>query len=90
MANNDYDKLIKSASEKLGSSPEALRRSIEKKDLPVINAHEVRQGEAPKGACRQGADETAEIRRLTRGGAPAAWQRKITFCGYWRCGEWIT
>lgn len=38
MANNDYDKLIKSASEKLGSSPEALRRSIEKKDLSSLSS----------------------------------------------------
>ena len=38
MANNDYDKLIKSASEKLGSSPEALRCSIEKKDLSSLSS----------------------------------------------------
>ena len=38
MANNDYDKLIKSASEKLGSSPEALKRSIEKKDIGSLSS----------------------------------------------------
>ncbi len=38
MANNDYDKLIKSASEKLGSSPEALKRSIEKKDISSLSS----------------------------------------------------
>lgn len=38
MANNDFDQLIKSASEKLGSSPEALRRSIEKKDLGSLSS----------------------------------------------------
>lgn len=38
MPNNDYDKLIKSASEKLGSSPEALKRSIEKKDISSLSS----------------------------------------------------
>ncbi len=38
MANNDFDQLIKSASEKLGSSPDALRRSIEKKDLSSLSS----------------------------------------------------
>lgn len=38
MANNDFDQLIKSASEKLGSSPEALRRSIEKKELGSLSS----------------------------------------------------
>ena len=38
MANNDYDKLIKSASEKLGSSPEALKRSIEKEDISSLSS----------------------------------------------------
>ena len=33
MNNNEFDNLIKSASEKLGSSPESLRKTIEKKDL---------------------------------------------------------
>lgn len=38
MTNNDFDKLLKSASEKLGSSPESLRRSIEKKDIGALSA----------------------------------------------------
>ena len=38
MSNNDYDKLIRSASEKLGSSPEDLRKSLEKKDLSALSA----------------------------------------------------
>lgn len=38
MNNNDYDNLIRSASEKLGSSPEDLRKSLEKKDLPALSA----------------------------------------------------
>ena len=38
MNNNDYDKLIRSASEKLGSSPEDLRKSHEKKDLSALSA----------------------------------------------------
>ena len=36
MNNNEFDNLIKSASEKLGSSPESLRKTIEKKDLSVL------------------------------------------------------
>lgn len=38
MNNNDYDNLIRSASEKLGSSPEDLRKSLEKKDLSALSA----------------------------------------------------
>lgn len=38
MNNNDYDKLIRSASEKLGSSPEDLRKSLEKKDPSALSA----------------------------------------------------
>ena len=38
MTSNDYEKLIKSASEKLGSSPEDLRKSIEKKDISALSA----------------------------------------------------
>lgn len=38
MNNNDYDKLIRSASEKLGSSPEDLRKSLEKNDLSALSA----------------------------------------------------
>ncbi len=38
MTNNDFDKLIKSASEKLGSSPEALRHTIEKKDIGALSS----------------------------------------------------
>ena len=38
MNNNDYDNLIRSASEKLGSSPEDLRKSLEKKDLSAPSA----------------------------------------------------
>ncbi len=38
MNNNDFDNLIKSASEKLGSSPENLKRSLEKKDLSALSS----------------------------------------------------
>ena len=38
MNNNDYDNLIRSASEKLGSSPEDLRKSLENKDLSALSA----------------------------------------------------
>ncbi|MGN1340183.1 MAG: hypothetical protein ACI4WS_07810 [Oscillospiraceae bacterium] len=38
MTNNDFDKLIKSASEKLGASPETLRRTIEKKDISALSS----------------------------------------------------
>lgn len=38
MNNNDYNNLIRSASEKLGSSPEDLRKSLEKKDLSALSA----------------------------------------------------
>ncbi len=38
MTNNDFDKLIKSASEKLGSSPESLKKSIEKKDIAALSS----------------------------------------------------
>lgn len=38
MTNNDFDALIKSASEKLGSSPDDLKRSLEKKDLSALSS----------------------------------------------------
>ena len=38
MNSNDYDNLIKSASEKLGSSPEELKKSLEKQDLSALSA----------------------------------------------------
>lgn len=38
MNNNEFDKLIKSASEKLGSSPETLRKTIEKKDISSLSS----------------------------------------------------
>ncbi len=38
MNNNEFDNLIKSASEKLGSSPESLRKTIEKKDLSALSS----------------------------------------------------
>lgn len=38
MNNNEFDKLIKSASEKLGSSPENLRKTIEKKDISSLSS----------------------------------------------------
>lgn len=38
MTNNDFDNLIKSASEKLGSSPENLKRSLEKNDLSALSS----------------------------------------------------
>ena len=38
MNNNEFGNLIKSASEKLGSSPESLRKTIEKKDLNALSS----------------------------------------------------
>lgn len=38
MTNNDFDKLIRSASEKLGSSPENLKHSLEKKDITALSS----------------------------------------------------
>ncbi len=38
MNNNEFDNLIKSASEKLGSSPESLRKTSEKKDLSALSS----------------------------------------------------
>ena len=38
MNNNEFDNLIKSASEKLGSSPESLRKTIEKRDLSALSS----------------------------------------------------
>ena len=38
MNSKDYDKLINSASEKLGSSPDDLKRSLEKKDLSALSS----------------------------------------------------
>ena len=38
MNNNEFDNLRKSASEKLGSSPESLRKTIEKKDLSALSS----------------------------------------------------
>ncbi len=38
MNNNDFDQLIRSASEKLGSSPDELKRSLEKKDLSALSS----------------------------------------------------
>ena len=38
MNNNEFDNLIKSASEKLGSSPESLRKTIEKKDQSALSS----------------------------------------------------
>lgn len=38
MNNKEFDNLIKSASEKLGSSPESLRKTIEKKDLSALSS----------------------------------------------------
>lgn len=38
MNNNEFDKLIKSASEKLGSSPESLKKTLEKKDISALSS----------------------------------------------------
>lgn len=38
MNNNEFDNLIKSASEKLGSSPESLRKQTEKKVLSALSS----------------------------------------------------
>ncbi len=38
MNNNDFDMLIKSASEKLGASPNELKKSLEKKDLSTLSS----------------------------------------------------
>lgn len=38
MNNNDFDKLIQSASEKLGATPIDLKKSLEKKDLSSLSS----------------------------------------------------
>lgn len=76
MNNNDYDKLIRSASEKLGSSPEDLRKSLEKKDLSALSAILTKSDKQKlrRVLADQGTDEAAEIRRVA-GGSNAAAQR---------------
>ena len=46
MNNNEFDNLIKSASEKLGSSPESLRKTIEKKDLNALSSRATKKSYA--------------------------------------------
>lgn len=36
--NNNYDKLIAAASKKLGTSPEALKQTLEKGDMKALSA----------------------------------------------------
>ena len=76
MNNNDYDNLIRSASEKLGSSPEDLRKSLEKKDLAALSAiltksdkQKLRRGLADKELMKQlkSAGSPEEVMRLLSG-----------------------
>lgn len=76
MNNNDYDNLIRSASEKLGSSPEDLRKSLEKKDLSALSAiltksdkQKLRRVLADKELMKQlkSAGSPEEVMRLLRG-----------------------
>lgn len=73
MNNNDFDKLIKSASEKLGSSPENLKKTIEKKDLTALSSvltksdkEKLRKVLADKELMKQlkGASSPEEVLRL--------------------------
>lgn len=73
---NDYDELIKSASQKLGSSPDDLKRSLEKKDLSAISSvltradkEKLRRVLADKELMKQlkGASSPEEVLRLLGG-----------------------
>lgn len=73
---NDYDELIKSASQKLGSSPDDLKRSLEKKDLSAISSvltradkEKLRRVLADKDLMKQlkGASSPEEVLRLLGG-----------------------
>ena len=67
MTNNDFDKLIKSASDKLGSSPDELKRSLEKKDLTALSSVLTK---ADKHKLRQVLADKELMTRLKSAGSP--------------------
>ena len=67
MTNNDFDQLIKSASEKLGASPEQLRHSIEKKDIGALSSM---MSKADKEKLRKVLADKALMSRLKSAGSP--------------------
>lgn len=67
MNNNEFNELIKSASEKLGSSPEDLRRTIEKKDLSALSAVLTR---ADKEKLRRVLADRELMKQLKSAGSP--------------------
>lgn len=67
MTNNDFDALIKSASEKLGSSPDDLKRSLEKKDLSALSSMLTK---ADKDKLRRVLADKELMSRLKTAGSP--------------------
>lgn len=67
MTNNDFDALIKSASEKLGSSPDDLKRSLEKKDLSALSSMLTK---ADKDKLRRVLADKEMMSRLKTAGSP--------------------
>ena len=67
MTNNELDKLIKSASDKLGASPESLRKTIEKKDIGTLSAM---MSKADKEKLRKVLADKELMSRLKSAGSP--------------------
>lgn len=67
MTNSDFDALIKSASEKLGSSPDDLKRSLEKKDLSSLSSMLTK---ADKDKLRRVLADKELMSRLRAAGSP--------------------
>ena len=67
MNNNEFDNLIKSASEKLGSSPESLRKTIEKKDLSALSSI---QTKSDKEKLRRVLADKELMKQLKSAGSP--------------------
>lgn len=67
MTNNELDKLIKSASDKLGASPESLRKTIEKKDIGALSAM---MSKADKEKLRKVLADKELMSRLRSAGSP--------------------
>ena len=67
MNNNEFDNLIKSASEKLGSSPESLRKTIEKKDLRALSSIRTK---SDKEKLRRVLADKELIKQLKSAGSP--------------------
>ena len=67
MNNNEFDNLIKSASEKLVSSPESLSKTIEKKHL---SAHSSKLTKSDKEKLRRVLADKELMKQLKSAGSP--------------------